>query len=133
MIARSRVSTLMASDEGACSASGESMLKVTPARDNRVSDLGISCLSFAIAHLGVSFSKAVIRKAGPETENSFADTEVEFVCPNEFTQQGTSKKKNILFIWQNSQYAFDLVGAECNATSWRASTSDNLFRSAFKV
>ncbi|PYI86522.1 MAG: hypothetical protein DME26_08860 [Verrucomicrobia bacterium] len=76
------------------------MVKVTPAGDSRVSDLGISLLSFAIALLGVSFSKAVIRKAGQETENNFAEAGVQFVCPNEFTQQETSKKKNILFIWQ---------------------------------
>ena len=85
MIARSRVSTLIASDEGACSEPDESMVKVMPVCESRVSDLSISLWSSAVARLGVSFSTAVIRKAGQETENSFAGTEGEFVWPNEFT------------------------------------------------
>ena len=68
MIARSRVSTLIASDEGACSEPDESMVKVMPVCESRVSDLGISLWSSAVARLGVSFSMAVIRKAGKEQQ-----------------------------------------------------------------
>jgi hypothetical protein len=48
--------------------------------------------------VGVSFSGIAVRKAGPDSENSFADGDAEFVCPNEFAQQATSRQKDIRFI-----------------------------------
>ncbi len=132
MPACSRVSAFIGSGGGPCFASDESKVRVKSGCANCVSDFEMVVSVICDPSVGVSFSSIGVRKAGPGRENSFADEDAEFVCPNEFTQQAISRQEESRFIMSTRARRLRSTPSRISRTA-ASDTSDILVVVAFKV